>query len=212
VHLHGSAGSIAMQVNGTPVDVVGVASINTGGTAWTGIALGGADLGPTVQFDDLYIADGSAGDVTDFLGDVHVEALEATGVGATTQWEVVGAANNYDAVDDDAAPDDDTSYVHTDVLNEVDTYQFSNVSFGPGTQIFGVQFSIMSRKNDPGDRAIAPIVRHGGGDYAGNNLFLTAGVGQYAVQHQVMEQNPATAAPWTVSDVNADEFGVKLSV
>ena len=69
-----------------------------------------------------------------------------------------------------------------------------------------VGIHLFARKDDGGVRTIAPVVREAGVNYVGGNQNLGA---SYVYVTQYYEKNPATAADWTLTEVNADEFGVK---
>jgi hypothetical protein len=68
---------------------------------------------------------------------------------------------------------------------------------------------MLAKKDLPGNRLIAPVVRQGGVNYLGDDL----GVNQdsYLFDHAVFQENPATSAPFTITEVNTDEWGVKVT-
>jgi len=208
--IDGAVGTATVRVNG--VQVLALTGQNTVGGLAAGAALsfiqltGAASSGASV--DDLYVLDSTGGTNADFLGDVRIEYLHPDGPGATQAWDVVGAATHYQAVWDTAGPDDDTTYIHTATAGLVDTETFSNTGL-PAGSIYGLQIGLYARKTDSGLRQIAPVVRAGGTDYVGTNKEPS--FASYAYLIQLYETNPATAAAWTIADVNAAEFGIKLT-
>lgn len=205
------AGSVEIRVNGVsvltvgPVDTVGSSS----GAALTGFSLATAQSF-TYRVDDLYALDNSGPAPTnDFLGDIRVEYLEPDGPGVHQDFALVGAATHWQAVDDGAAPDGDTSYIHTATAGDMDTETYDNTGL-PAGAIFGVQIGVYARKTDSGFRELAPVVRHAGIDYSGANQAPS--FASYTYLMQVFDTNPGTGLGWTIADVNGAEFGVRLSV
>ena len=68
---------------------------------------------------------------------------------------------------------------------------------------------MMASKTDAAARSIAPVIRHSGSNNVGSNIALATNTLWYA---QVYETNPGTSSGWTKSDVDAAEFGVKVTV
>lgn len=158
------------------------------------------------HFADFYCNDatGSAPNNT-FWGDTRIQPLLPSGAGATTQW-TPSAGSNFQNVDD-ATPDGDTTYNSSSTLNQVDTYAYSNLTPTAGT-VFAVQVLTYARKDDAGTRSIAPVIRHSGTDHVGTTQSLST---SYQYHAEIHEENPGTAAAWTIAEVNAAEFGVKLT-
>lgn len=207
--IHNSAGAVEVRVNGdTKVSLTG---INTRGGAGSAVDSGnivgvGGYTGASFSIDDVYICDDQGADNADFLGDVRVYTLYPTADGASTQW-TPSAGANHECVDD-TAPNDDTDYVSSGTLNQIDTYVFDDLPSGVNN-IKGVAVHLSARKDDAGSRSIAPVVRMGSTNYAGTNIALGD---SYTYYSQMYDNRPSDAADWTASDVNSAEFGVKLTV
>jgi hypothetical protein len=156
-----------------------------------------------VQIDDVYVADssGSAPRNT-FLGDVRVETIYPNGAGAHSDWIPNSGSSHYTQVDE-AQADGDTSYVSDSTPGHIDTYAFGDID--TGATVYGVQTNLYARKDDANTRQIAPVVRQSGTDSVGATVTLGS---SYATFSQLYNQDP-TAADWTPTTVNADEFGVK---
>jgi hypothetical protein len=202
---------VQLHVNG--VEELNLSGIDTVSDA-SGVGLTGFSFIASQSFeyliDDLYALDttGAAPNNT-FLGDVRVEYLRPTANGAHQDFALVGALSHWEAVDDDATPDDDTSYIHSATVGEIDTEIYANTGLPSGT-IFGVQVDLFARKTDSGFREIRPIVRHAGADYQGD--ALAPSFASYVYLLHVFELNPGTAAAWTIADVNSAEYGVRIAV
>jgi len=207
-----AAGAVEVRLNG--VAVITVAGADTQSVAGAVAAINNfsfqANSASDYLIDDLYALDitGPAPN-NDFLGDVRVEYLEPTGAGADQDWSLVGALSHWEAVDDGAFPDGDTTYIHTATVGLTDTEIYDNTGL-PAGSIFGVQISVYARKTDSGFREVAPIIRHAGIDHVGANQAPSMASYNYLIQ--IFETNPGTGLAWTIADVNADEYGVRLTV
>jgi hypothetical protein len=134
-----------------------------------------------------------------------VELLLPSGAGAETQW-TPSAGSNYQNVDENPE-NGDTDYNKSNTVGQVDTYAMANLVSVAGL-IYGVQYLEYARKDNAGTRTIAPVARIGGADYLGSNVNLSD---SYAYTREIKELSPATAAAWTISEINAMEFGVKVT-
>jgi hypothetical protein len=213
-----SAGYIKCRIDGgTTYSITGIDTLGTlASTGWTGIAHG-AYTGMTIRYDDFVVGDtAGAAPWNDWLGNVQVEALLVTGNGAVQQWGTrVGAATNWQAVEDPAptGPDDNTSYIAESTAGLIDTYTISDPGAVTGVDVFGVQAVFCATTTTPGSRGLRAVVRQGGVTYVGPaDVYLTSGPANYSFPRSMMQVNPATSAQWLMSEVQADEQGVKLSV
>lgn len=210
-----AAGSYTLKIN--EVQELTAAGVNTRGVGTNNSAdsvrlggglgfsiFGGGSFFNAGYFDDFYCCDGSGAVNIDFLGDVRVQCLFPNGAGATTGWTPLSGAN-YTNVDDTAA-DDDTTYVSTGAAGTIDTYAMTDLAATTGT-VKGVQTVIDARKDDSGTRTIAPVLHIGATDYVGTNQNIMT---SYSLFIQEYDVSPATAAAFTVAEVNALNFGPKL--
>lgn len=212
-YIHSSSGTAEIRVNGVSqatfsgntkqgvsqgaVCLFGVLK-NYFGTTPTGYTLVGS-----AWLDDVYIFDGNAG-ITDFLGDVTVQARYPTGAGATSGF-TPSAGDNYACVDE-AFANGDTDYVTADALNELDTYAIDDVV--AGADIKAVQVNVMARKTDAGAAAVAAVVRGGGVDRV-HATPIGIGSTSYFDQRFIYEKDPETDAAWVDTGFNGSEFGLK---
>jgi hypothetical protein len=206
-----AAGAIEVRVNGATV--ISAAGIDTqaSGAPASVTEIKFDSLGGQVNYliDDLYALDSSGGAPNnDFLGDSRVEYLRPTAPGFHQDWAVVGIGTHWQAVNDGDAPDDDVTYITATIVGATDTQEYSNTGLPSGT-IFGVQIGLYARKTDSGLRSVAPVIRHAGADFVGSNF--NPSFPSYTYLMQVYETNPGTAAPWTIADVNGDEYGIQVT-
>lgn len=169
--------------------------------------------GQLISFDDIYILNekttdgfGNVSDLISFLGDVRVEALQPNGNGNSSQLDGSdgNSTDNYLLVDD-VTPDDDTTYVQSDVNDEKDTYALENLASTSGS-VAAIQIVTRARKTDTGSRSIAQVARSGGNELDSDDFALSSA---YATQRTVMEKKPGGTA-YSLADVNSAEAGAKV--
>lgn len=209
VYIHSTLGTVDIKVNGQSwLSLTNVNTQTTGNPTANVLILGNISAGTgnsaIAYYDDLYICDNQGGVNDDFLGDVRIEALLPTGAGDFSQW-TPSAGNNYECVDE-ATPNNDTDYVNSSTVGDVDTYAMNNMT-GLG-QVLAVAVQPCARNDDAGARSITSVVRTGATNYDGANKALNT---DYLYYQHIWDINPGTAAAWTPSEVNAIQAGVKVT-
>jgi hypothetical protein len=200
-----TAGAYDLHVNG--VSVLSATGVNTRASANSyanRIAVGSLfNLQPVLDMDDLYIFDGTGATNNNFAGDCRVECLFPTANDAVA-WTPVGAAANWDCVND-PNPDNDATYVTSSTPGQVDTYVLSDLVTTAGF-VKCVQVVSYARKDDAGTRQIRNTIKPTGTRYNGTTVSLNTG---YQFQTDGWEVNPDTSATWTIAEVNALKAGVE---
>lgn len=205
--INNTTGSYELRADGaTWISGSGANTRNSANNQATSVRMRWSDTTANVcNYDDYYICN-SAGSVNnDFLGAIKIECKFPSGAGTTTQLTPTGAASNWDCVND-TTPNDDTDYVASATVGQEDTYALQDMTATVGT-VVGVQYGLRARKDDAAVRQIAPVRRHAGTDYVGSTVTLT---NSYANYYQLDETNPGTSAPYTISDINNLEAGVRI--
>lgn len=204
--VNGASGTCEVRLNGAAeiASTVG----NFGSTNIDTVAFLNGANNSNMDYDDLYVLDtsGSAPRNT-FLGDVRVETLYPSADGAHLQWTPNSGTAHFSRVNESTStfPDGDTSYVSDANVGDIDTYACDDLSISSGT-LYGLQTVTYARKDDAGTRQIAHVCRQGGSDSVGTTLTMPS---SYGFQTDIRAQDPSSAE-WTISNVNADEFGVKV--
>lgn len=204
-HSTSSAGILQLGVDGTY-------TAESTGIDWyyEGLAF---ELGGTLsQFvdyasiDDLYIADGTGTVNNTFLGPTEVVTLYPDGNGNSS--DLLGSdadyTDNYLLVDENP-PDDGTTYVGSGVEGEKDTYTFDDMT-GTGS-VSGLIVSANAKKTDTGSKFIRPVARLSSTDYTSDTKSLSE---TYGPAESVFDENPDASAAWTITTVNAAEFGIEV--
>lgn len=181
--------------------------VDGGGFKSNKISIGTGGISPSLTnaFDiaDLYVLSRTGPSNNTFIGDRVVQTIYPTADGSSTDFTVVGASAV--AAVSDNPPDGDTSYISSIDVGDKQSFLLTDLSGTPSVN--GVQFNALSRKEGVGTRVLAPFYRIGGTDY------LASAWGRYPSYYYIptpLDTNPATAADWTYSDVNALEVGVSM--
>ena len=204
--IHGSSGAFELRVNNVNVlSDTGVNTSATGNAYANAVRLGagtGANLGVT-YVDDVFIYNGDGSTCNDFPGDMAVILLTVNGNGSTQNFTPSTGSNNSANVDD-ATPDGDSTYNSSATVGDIDLYAFNNTSI----DILGVQSCSIVRKDDAGSRHVSAVCKSSTSTAVGAvDLSLSNG---YVALLDNFDLDPATGAPWSVSGLNAAEFGVKV--
>lgn len=202
--VNGASGSCEVKLNGQAE--IASTTGNFGSTNVGDVYLNRnqTQVAGNVEYDDIYVCDTSGSLNNNFLGDFHVQTLYPTADGNYSQWTPSSGSNHYDRVNE-TAPDGDTTYVSDATVGHRDSYVYGDLTPLTGS-VFGVQTVMYARKDDAGTRQIAAMVRRSGSDYDGSTVTLTT---SYTYYSEIRETDPSTSAAWTISGVNAAEFGVK---
>ena len=154
--------------------------------------------------DDLYVCDTTGTNNNDFLGDIEVTTIFPKGEGNLEEFTPSSGGSNYLFVDDNP-PDDDTTYVESNTSGHKDSHDMDDVS--SMTTILGVQLTEYARFLT-GSASIKHLSRVGGTNYIGSDKVLA---GTYDFHMFIWEDDPDISSAWTISGLNAAEFGMEVS-
>jgi hypothetical protein len=128
---------------------------------------------------------------------VHKDFIPSTG---TSHYAMV----------DDVPSDGDATYVSSGTVGAIDTYRTPTATFA-GT-VKGLKVGVTARKDDAGNRSVGIVIGDGVDPVTqlGANFALTTVYTRQVTA--VMEINPLTGNPWTLADIQADEFGLEVTV
>lgn len=211
----GNPGGFQINVSGTPqCTVTGVQTQWDSNAYCNKIALSSCiPFSSNVIVDDIYVLDTTDAtyDVT-FLGEVRVqtEYPDADGyeddffpsVGMVNADDANPAVTSYSEIYNMGTP----VYNYSGTVGAVDLYSVSNFTVS-GT-IFAVQENLSFRKDDVGNRNIAPLLRTASTNYLGTP---TACYSTYTWTGTIWEVNPSTDVAWDLTDLNIAQFGIKIT-
>jgi hypothetical protein len=101
----------------------------------------------------------------------------------------------------------DLTVISSATAGQLETYKaIATDASIAGLAVKAVVVSARARKGDSGPQNLQMVARVGSTDYTTANIALPSA---FDVRQGVFSTNPATGLPWTITEVNAAEFGVK---
>ena len=204
-------GTIATSGGTGIVKIDGVTVINFTGNTKSGgtstnidtVRLAGSNSG-TVLFDDLYICNSLGTTNNTFIGECRIQTLVPNAAGSSTQLTPTGSATNWQNTSD--IPYNTARYNSSSTSGNRDLYGLPDL-LANTTVVYGVQDVIHANKTDVGPISIKAALKSSATVYydATQSLGTTSSVFAY-----MRETDPATSAAWTISNVNALEFGAEV--
>jgi hypothetical protein len=200
-----TVGTVEVRVNGvTVLSLTGLDTVSSSLVECSQVAIGGNSAigaGVAVDIDDVFCYDDTGSFNNTFIGDRRVLTLFPDADTIQADWAVVGAANGFDAINQ-ATPDGDTTYISAGVPGSpTPTSEFSMENLPAGVSaISGVVLVNMSRKTEAGIANVQMSVISGASELAGTDQPMTE---IYTYRQDVFETDPASAAPFTTSEVDA---------
>lgn len=211
----GNPGGFQINVAGTPqVTVSGVQTQQSAHAYCNKIALSSLQAyGSNISIDDLYVIDATdATNNVDFLGEVRVQTKypDADGYeddffpsqGSINANNANTPVTGYNEIIISGNP----AYNYSGTVGAVDLYSIANFTVS-GT-IFAVQENISFRKDDVGNRNVAPLLRTASTNYQGTSVPCYS---TYVWGGNIWENNPSTGNPWDLTDLNIAQFGMEIT-
>lgn len=205
--IHNSAGVIGLRLNEIDiltggVDATGLDTQNSANSTidmlWIGRQANVLSFTGTLKYDDLIVRSDT------WSGDSSVQAFLPTGNGATNNFTVTGASNNYQAVDE-SAPNSDTDYVQSAVVGDIDLYTYGTLSATATIQaVIPIPWA---EKTAAGTAKFANIVGISGTTYVG--VDQAPSDSSYAYFPEILSTSPATGLTWTTTEFNSIQVGIK---
>jgi hypothetical protein len=198
-----STGSVTAWLNERQVlSVTNLNTIPSGVAVGTAVFIGcygGVEPGGFYDFSDISF-------INSTMGERKILLFDPNAPGALSDFLPVGSAANYSAVNE-PLQNGDTSYVSDSIVGHHDSYSFSDLP--ANASIVGIGLHGFVRKTDTATKQFRALYRISGTNYLGLTYALTQ---SYSVFLDDKVNNPATAVPWTVADVNALEAGREITV
>ena len=211
-----TVGFVVVKLDGTTVwsSATNLNTQDVSGVFWDSFKINNG-MGINTTIDDLYICDGSGSVNNDFLGDTSIEHINPNAVGDDNDWTPSSAVDHYTLVDDGTAltaPVDETDYVSSGTTLDSDLFNYESLATGPGlgdaTLIHGIQVNTWARITEvqPSDL----LIKTKTGTTEGNTtLKIRHDDVEQFMEIAVFELDADTAAAWTVSGINAAQFGIE---
>ena len=203
---HATTGYVEVRVNGIPE--LSLTNVDTfGSNNGHALVVFGANRNtPTILYDDVYICDDQGGLHDDFLGDCEVRQLKPNGNGNASDF--VGSdgnsTDNYLLVDEAPAVDDDSTYTQSSTSGHQDLYTYGDLP-AYATDVIGCEVKTVAKKVDAGAANLKAVCRSNAVE---SDIELGINT-SYSCKRAIYGQNPDGPTGWTVTTLNAAEFGVE---
>jgi hypothetical protein len=198
-------GRIKIFVNGD--QLAEVSGIDTKGASTTGtgkrfqLRSSGGGVDSSLAYDDLLLFYGGA----TWPGECKLTPMTET-ADSLAQWTPKTGTDNF-AMIDELQVDLDTTYNSTDVVGERDLFDLENMVDTPD-RIFGLQVTMMSRKDDAGTRIITPLMETNGNLHLLTEAYQTS---SWVFYRRPMKLNPSTSLEFTKADIDTMKLGYELT-
>lgn len=202
VSFSNTVGACEIRVNG--VTVLNASNINTdlpnGGYA-AQVRVGDPSVGTLAAtswyIDDYYAWDTSGSYNNSFIGDKKVYVILPSADTAVADWTPDTGTVGFSRINE--IPPVSASYIQGTVVGDVSEFAMTNLP-ADITNILGLQFYTKMLKTDAGASSVQMAVVSGASSANGADRPITTNATVYM---DVFEQDPDTAAPWTLSGVDA---------
>lgn len=203
-------GTCALRLNGDPATELSYTGDTSGGGQATAMHIRVNGNVDPHYFDNLVVWDDTGTVNNDWLGEVRVETLRPTGVGANSDFTPSAGANWQNV--DETTEDGDTTYNSSTTLGHKDRFTCTPLS-STALNVFAVQSStIMRRLSGAGAGAGPREIKQVAFDGVTEGLGEAKALDYYYGWHlHVFNTHPTGPALWTPAEVNAGEFGYTIT-
>lgn len=163
----------------------------------------------SVDYDDLIIIDPSVGPQTDWPGDVRVYNIRPNAPGVSSDFTPVGATPNWAAVDD-TSPDGDGTYVQSQTIGHVDSYQLESMPGGATGVVRAVALVNLVRKTDSGTAQFRARLRSGTSPNTVANGATHTIATTYLYYQDIFHTDPVSGSPFTITEINSIQAQIEV--
>lgn len=212
VLIHNSVGTAKLWINGELIcDLSGLDTQATSNAYANQVVLYGQNRAQSIKeiyFDDLYVGDDSGSVNTSCPTEARIVSLYPTSSGTYAEWSHTGTTYAWQAVDD-SFPDDNTSYIYSNVSGTRATFTFGDLDVDVDN-VYAIQLVDYGRKDDADVRATKFMMGLPSG------TFYNLGTGSYmGSDYQyftyIQEVDPSTDSALDRDVVNNNEYGIVVS-
>tara|TARA_R110002094_G_scaffold220250_1_gene192775 strand:+ start:14187 stop:15293 length:1107 start_codon:yes stop_codon:yes gene_type:complete len=173
----------------------------------------------TMVLDHVVICDDAGAVNNDFLGEVFVAGLVPNLDGDDSDWNTSAGADHA-ALVNEIMPSatvtgvDDPERITSETIADYDRWFMQGLDavkdIPTGTAIYGVSVETTASMEASGNRDLRPVFKDTTAAVSEGIVFNVTGTA-WDTYVEIWETNPATAATWSVSTVDAGQFGVKVN-
>lgn len=205
-----STGAVEVRVEG---DTVLTTTGQNYGSAGIGLVGWGNILGTTDDdtfsyYKDVVVWDTNGSQNNNFLGSVLVGDIPLTSDVTFTGWTSTGA-NGFSVLNNTDPANDGTNFIGAPTPPPT-AGVFAHATLPPNTtSVKAIITRVRAKKSDGGDGSLQTSLISGTSTVNGANRPITI---TYTYWEDVFEIDPATSAPWTITNANASELKINRTL
>lgn len=208
-----SAGGVEVKLNGVSImTLAGAADSQNAGTAQINQILIGTtgNTGPnTWIIDDVYMIDTLGNELSNFLGDVRIDALIISTTGTLSNWSPSSAGATLVSMVASTFPDSNVTYMFASVVSDAARFTFSAFPSANGS-IYAIQLNLAVAKSDTTSaKQVAGLFFSG----SVSGIGSATAIGNTSYVYVTMPTSAdASGASWSSNSMNKTEFGIKIVI
>lgn len=208
---NGTSGAYDLHLNGSSINANGACNTKAGADNYhnaVAFPQSGSigNINATIQYDDIYICDGSGSANNNFLGNMKVLSILPNGDTGTQQFTPSTNGSHYTLINEEPIADD-SNYVEDTVSGHQDIYDYGSVT-GTGATIAGIQINTCAKITDANSFSLKTPILSGSANSDDSGQSVTS---NYTTLIRISETDPNTNSAWTANGINAAQFGVEVA-
>lgn len=165
-------------------------------------------LGQYFSMDDFYFSRGNNATECYLGANTKIYRLNLTGNGSLLQWIPNNTSQQFSNLNN---ADGDSSYIYSSINSSGDTsiFQLANLPTNPSNVSIVVKPINIVRKTGDSNVKFTNVMNSGSGPVFNLGSEQVVSSNSYNITSELISVNPATGNPWTVSDINNMQIGIK---
>ena len=191
----GATGSIKMYLNGVEIiNQDNIITLENANPAYLRLISGSGNM----DVECFYVAKDDGVGICDPIGNFAVHYAKVSADTAQKDFAPSGAGDNYEMVDDDT-PDEDSTYVSSDVDGAADLY--AHADGFTQSSVYAVRGFARVKKASAGTMGFKTKVKSGSTEHKGT-LFVPSDTAYTTCHTGILEEDPDTEDAWTANALN----------
>lgn len=167
------------------------------------------NAGNQMRLDDFYFSKGNSASECYLGANTRIYRLSLASNGSTLQWISNNSNQQFSNLNNS---DGDANYIYSSINSSGDTsiFDLNNLPVNPSNvSIIVKPINIMRKTGDANLKFTNVMTTGTGGTITNLGPEQTVSSSNYNIQSSLIAINPVTGNPWTVSDINNMQIGVK---
>jgi hypothetical protein len=188
------------------VNATGANTAGAGGSSLIGWEFGGQNNACEYNFDDLYVLNTSGSVNNSRLRDSKIVTLVPASDAGPNDGALTSGSSHFAMVDEAQNDGLTTTTTLTNTSGQEELFGMGSLAGSPSA-IHAVKVGVIAEKSDAGACSLETVMNSGGTVSTGASTPLTT---DFATVGTILEEDPNTSSPWTLTAINAMKCGVKI--